>query len=246
MIIRLTSSPSTLNSRNKEQIVESGAIPPLVELLKFHNASNLRELATAAVLTLSTAPTNKKTIVDSGVVPLLVEILSCGSVQGRVDAVTALYNLTTTKQEPIIIPDAKSIPPLINLLKECKKSSKFAEKTTALIEIILKSESEEGRFIITNVEDGILTLVETIEDGSLVSSEHAVSALLTLCLTSRSKFRELILNEGAIPGLLRLGAYGTYNAQEKARTLLDLLRDSPAKKAETAKSLLQDMVEKGL
>nr|XP_043621890.1 U-box domain-containing protein 10-like [Erigeron canadensis] len=256
------------NERNKEQIVTYGAIPPLVELLKFQTATTLRELATAAILTLSTALPNKQILVESGVIPLLVQILSCGTVQGRVDAVTALYNLSTLIEQPTTVPDAKAVPPLINLLKECKKSSKFAEKTTALIEIILKS--EEGRLTITEADHGILTLVETIEDGSLVSTEHAVSALLSLCQSCRSKYRELILNEGAIPGLLRLTVYGTVEAQDMARTLLDLLRDSPPEKklsssvlekivhdiaarvdgsektAETAKSLLQDMVQRSM
>ncbi|MFS7983886.1 putative armadillo-like helical protein [Helianthus anomalus] len=213
---------------NKEQIVTSGAIPPLVDLLNSHNNTTLRELATAAILTLSTAQPNKQTIINSGVIPLLVQILSCGTVQARVDAVTALYNLTTSKQQPTVTPDAKAIPPLINLLKECKKSSKFAEKTTFLIKIVLKS--EEGRLTITNTVDGLLTLVETIEDGSLISTEHAVSALLTLCLSCRSKYRELILNQGAIPGLLQLTAYGTDQGQDMARTLLDLLRDSHPEK----------------
>ncbi|CAH1450113.1 unnamed protein product [Lactuca virosa] len=255
------------NERNKEQIVTCGAIPPLVELLKFQNTNTLRELATASILTLSTASPNKKTIIDSGVIPLLIQILSCGTVQGRVDSVTALHNLLTSQQPPLI-PDAKAIPPLINLLKECKKSSKFAEKTTSLIQII--SQSEEGKSAITNTQDGILTLVETIEDGSLVSTEHAVTTLLTMCVSCRSKYRELILNEGAIPGLLRLTVYGSEEAQEKARTLLDLLRESSSEKrlsssvvekivhdiasrvdgsdktVETAKSLLQDMVQRSM
>ncbi|KAI3753524.1 hypothetical protein L2E82_25579 [Cichorium intybus] len=255
------------NERNKEQIVTCGAIPPLVDLLKFQNTNTLRELATAAILTLSTAPPNKKTLIDSGVIPLLIQILSCGTVQGRVDSVTALHNLLTSQQPPLI-PDSKAIPPLINLLKECKKSSKFAEKTTSLIQII--SQSEEGKSAITNTQDGILTLVETIEDGSLISTEHAVTTLLTLCVSSRSKYRELILNEGAIPGLLRLTVYGSEDAQEKARTLLDLLRESSNEKrlsssvlekivhdiaarvdgsdktVETAKSLLQDMVQRSM
>ncbi|XP_076922416.1 U-box domain-containing protein 45-like [Bidens hawaiensis] len=218
------------NQRNKERIVTCGAIPPLVDLLNSHNNTTLRELATAAILTLSTAQSNKQTIINSGVIPLLVQILSCGTVQGRVDAVTALYNLTTSnsKQQPNVTPDAKAIPPLVNLLKECKKSSKFAEKTTFLMKIVL--ETEEGRSAIAKTVDGILTLVETVEDGSLISTEHAVSSLLTLCLSCRSKYRELILNQGAIPGLLRLTAYGTDQSQDMARTLLDLLRDSPPEK----------------
>ncbi|KAK0590449.1 hypothetical protein LWI29_027312 [Acer saccharum] len=255
------------NERNKVKIVTAGAIPPLVDLLKFQNGT-LRELATAAILTLSAAAPNKPAIAASGAAPLLVQILHSGSVQGRVDAVTALHYLSTCTENSAPILDATAVPPLINLLKECKKYSKFAEKSTALLEIL--SNSEEGRIAITNSVGGILTLVETVEDGSLISMQHAVGALLTLCQSSRDKYRELILKEGAIPGLLRLTAEGTFEAQERARTLLDLLRDTPQEKrlsssvlekivydlaarvdgadkaAETAKRLLQDMVQRSM
>lgn len=255
------------NERNKVNIVTEGAVPPLVELLRLQN-SGLRELAAAAILTLSAAAPNKPTIAASGAAPLLVQILSSGSVQGRVDAVTALHNLSTCKENSIPILDAKAVSPLINLLKECKKYSKFAEKATALLEIL--SKSEEGRVAITDSDGGILTLVETVEDGSLFSTQHAVGALLALCQSCREKYRELILKEGAIPGLLRLTVEGTSVAQERARTLLDLLRDTPQEKklassvlekivydiatrvdgadraAETAKRLLEDMVQRSM
>ncbi|KAL0354302.1 UNVERIFIED_CONTAM: hypothetical protein Sangu_1011500 [Sesamum angustifolium] len=204
--------------RNKIKIVTAGAVPPLVELLKYPNG-NLRELAAAAVLSLSSAASNKPTIVASGAALLLVQVLCSGSVQGRVDAVTALYNLSTCDEEPKLVLDAKAVPPLIDLLKECKKYSKFAEKTTFLLEIF--SGSDEGRSAITNVNGGILALVETVEDGSSISMSHAVGALLSLCQSSRDKYRDLILKEGAIPGLLRLTAEGTPIAQDRARTLLD-------------------------
>ncbi|XP_010245036.1 PREDICTED: U-box domain-containing protein 4 [Nelumbo nucifera] len=255
------------NERNKVRIVASGAVPPLVDLLKFQNGS-LRELATAAILTLSASASNKPTIAASGVAPHLVQILSSGSVQGKVDAVTALYNLSTCTENCTPILPAGAVPPLLVLLKECRKYSKFAEKTTALLEIL--SNHEEGRSAISDTNGGILTLVETIEDGSLISTEHAVGVLLSLCQSCRNKYRELILKEGAIPGLLRLTVEGTTKAQEKARTLLDLLRDTPPqrrlasevlesivydiatrvdgadKAAETAKKLLQDMVHRSM
>lgn len=252
---------------NKIKIVMSGAVPPLVELLKLQNA-NLRDLATAAILTLSAAASNNPTIAAAGVGPHLVQMLSSGSVQGRVDAVTALYNLSTSTEGPKLAINPGAVPPLIGLLKECKKYSKFAEKTTALLEIL--SNSEEGKTAITNTKNGILTLVETVEDGSAVSTEHAVGVLLSLCQSSRDKYRMLILKEGAIPGLLRLTAEGTAKAQESARTLLDLLREPPQEKrvssfvierivygfanqvdvtdtvAETAKRFLQDMVHRNM
>ncbi|GAB2275013.1 hypothetical protein Dimus_009781 [Dionaea muscipula] len=228
------------NERNKVNIVESGAIPPLVELLKSQN-SKLPELATAAVLSLSTASLNKAIIVASGAAPLLVQILGSGTIQGKVDAVTALYYLSTGTENSSPIVDAGAVLPLISLLKECKKYSKFAEKTTALLEIIL-SNSEEGRIAISNSHDGILTLVETVEDGSLVSTEHAVGALLSLCRSCRSKYRDLILKEGAIPGLLRLTVEGTSVAQERARMLLDLLRGSSPEKRSASSSVLEEIV----
>lgn len=255
------------NERNKIKIVADGAVPPLVELLKIHHGS-LRELATAAILTLSTATPNKPTILASGAAPLLVQILSSGSVQGRVDAVTALHNLFTCKESASACLDAAAVPALINLLKECRKHSKFAEKVSALLEIL--SKSDEGRTAIASSNGGILALVETVEDGSPISMEHAVGALLTLCQSCRSKYRPLILNEGAIPGLLKLTVEGTTEAQERSRTLLDLLRESPQDKRlassvlekivydiatrvdgadkapETAKKLLQDMVQRSI
>ncbi|KAG9448527.1 hypothetical protein H6P81_008492 [Aristolochia fimbriata] len=255
------------NERNKVKIVTSGAVPPLLELLKLETGS-LRDLATAAILTLSASSANKLIIAASGATPLLVQILSSGSVQGKVDAVTALYNLSTCKHNFTPALASLAVPSLLSLLKECKKYSKFAEKTTALLEIL--SGFEEGRIAISNSDGGILTVVETVEDGSLESTEHAVGVLLSLCRSCRSKYRELILREGAIPGLLQLTAEGTPKAQESARTLLDLLRDSPPqqrlasavlesfvydiasqvesteKAAETAKKLLRDMVQRSM
>ncbi|XP_010532956.1 PREDICTED: U-box domain-containing protein 14 [Tarenaya hassleriana] len=255
------------NERNKIEIVKAGAISPLIQILKLQNAS-LRELATAAVLTLSAAPANKATIIAAGVAPLLVQMLSSGTVQGKVDAVTALHNLSACKENTLSFMDAKAVPPLIHLLKECKKHTKFAEKATALLEIL--SSSEDGRTAIASCQAGILTLVETVEDGSLLSTEHAVGALLSLCQSSRDKYRELILKEGAIPGLLCLTVEGTSKARERARILLDLLRETPREKeisssvlekivygiavhvdgaekaAETAKKLLQDMVQRSM
>ncbi|KAI3928627.1 hypothetical protein MKW98_024228 [Papaver atlanticum] len=256
------------NERNKVTIVTSGAVPSLVELLKSQNG-HLRDLATAAILTLSSSPSNKPTIAISGAIPLLVQTLSSSSVQGKVDAVTALYNLSTCTKNSTPVITAEAVSPLLTLLQECKKYSKFAEKTSALLGIL--ANSEEGRLAISDSTLGILTLVETVEDGSLISTEHAVGALLSLCWSCRNKYRELILKEGAIPGLLRLTVEGTAIAQERARTLLDLLRDSPQKRlpassllesiisdialrvdgadkaaAETANRLLLDMVQRGM
>ena len=67
-------------------------------------------------------------------------------------------------------------------------------------------------------------MVEVLEEGSRSAREHAVGALLVLCESNRDEYREAILNEGAIPGLLELTVEGTVLGQMKAKKLLQLLR----------------------
>lgn len=212
------------NERNKVRIVKAGALNPLVELMQCKDAS-LRESAAAAILTLSASTFNKSAISASGSTPLLVEMLSSGSLQGKVDAVMALYNLSTPPENLVPILAAGACAPLLLLLKDCKKSSKVAEKITALLEVLMGF--EEGRSSIIREEGGLLAVVEVLEEGSIQGREHAVGALLTMCQSNRCKYRDCILQEGVIPGLLELTVQGTSLAQEKARKLLELLRDSP-------------------
>ncbi|KAJ4961919.1 hypothetical protein NE237_021829 [Protea cynaroides] len=224
---------------NKIAIVDAGALPPLICFLN-SNDSNLREYATAALLTLSASAVNKPKISASGAIPLLVEILRDGSPQAKVDSLMALYNLSTHPGNLSIILAAKAISPLVNLLKSCKKSSKTVEKCSALLESLLSF--DEGRTALIFEEGGVLAVVEVLESGSLQSREHAVGALLTMCKSDRCRYREPILREGVIPGLLELTVQGTPKSQLKARTLLELLRDSPNRRTEFQADTLENIV----
>ncbi|KAJ8544837.1 hypothetical protein K7X08_017420 [Anisodus acutangulus] len=127
----------------------------------------------------------------------------------------ALYNLSTYQDNLNLILQTEPIHFIISLLKSCKKSSKTAEKCTALIESSVCY--EEGRTALTS-EGGILAVVEVLESGSLQSREHAVGALLTMCQSDRCKYREPILKEGIIPGLLELTVQGTNREEQLGKT----------------------------
>lgn len=110
----------------------------------------------------------------------------------------------------------------------------------ALLESLLGF--EDGRSSITSEEGGVLTIVEVLEEGSLISEEHAVGALLTMCESDRAKYREIILNEGVIPGLLELTVHGTPRARAKARELLKLLRNLPYPRPEIEADTLENII----
>lgn len=225
--------------RNKTKILEAGALEPIISFLTSEN-SNLQEYATASLLTLSASTSNKPVIGASGAIPLLVETLRHGSSQGKIDAVMALSNLSTCPDNLSIILETKPIPSIVNLLKSSKKSSKTAEKCCGLIESLVGF--DEGRTALTAEEGGVLAVVEVLENGSLQSREHAVGALLTMCQSDRCRYREPILKEGVIPGLLELTVQGTPKSQTKAQTLLRLLRDSPYPRSELQPDTLENIV----
>ncbi|CAN0896675.1 U-box domain-containing protein 4 [Linum grandiflorum] len=229
------------DERNKNSIVEAGALEPIMNFLQSQDLS-LQEHATAALLTLSASSFNKPVISGSGAIPLLVEILKHGSPQAKMDAVMALSNLSTHNSNINLTSILKTdpIPSIVGLLKATKKSSRTAEKCCALIEALV--EFEEGRAALTSEEGGILAVVEVVESGSVQSREHAVGALLSLCQSDRCRYREPILKEGVIPGLLELTVQGTPKSQVKAQTLLRLLRESPYPRPELQPDTLENIV----
>ncbi|KAK6913562.1 hypothetical protein RJ641_023163 [Dillenia turbinata] len=224
---------------NKINIVEAGALESIIRFLQPQH-TNLQEYATASLLTLSACSVNKPKIGASGAVPLLVEILSGGTSQAKADALKALYNLSTYPDNLKFILEMKPITPIVDLLKSWKKSSKTAERCTALIESLVSF--DEGRTALTSEEGGVLAVVEVLENGTLQSREHAVGALLTMCQSDRCKYREPILREGVIPGLLELTVQGTPKSQPKAQTLLRLLRETPYPRSELQPDTLENIV----
>ncbi|XP_020222904.1 U-box domain-containing protein 3 [Cajanus cajan] len=227
------------DEKNKINIVEAGALEPIVSFLTSQNP-NLQEYATASLLTLSASPTNKPIISDCGTIPLLVNILRDGTPQAKADAVMALSNLSTHPDNLSIILKTNAMPCIVDLLKTCRKSSKIAVKCSALIESLVGY--EEGRIALTCEDGGVLAVVEVLENGSPQSREHAVGALLIMCQSDRCKYREPILREGVIPGLLELTVQGTAKSQPKARTLLQLLRESPYSRPEVEPDTLENIV----
>ncbi|KMT18649.1 hypothetical protein BVRB_2g027780 [Beta vulgaris subsp. vulgaris] len=227
------------DEKNKISIVAAGALDPIIRFLQSKNTI-LQEHATAALLTLSASSVNKPTITAYKAIPLLVDVLETGTPQAKVDAVMALYNLSTHSNNITMILETDPIPLIIDLLKTCKKSSKTAEKCTALLESLVNF--DEGRNALVSEEGGVLAVVEVLESGSLQSREHAVGALLTMCEIDRIKYRDPILREGVIPGLLELTVQGTPKSQNKAQILLRLLRDSPYPRSEFQPDTLENIV----
>ncbi|CAN6889007.1 unnamed protein product [Brassica oleracea] len=228
------------DEKNKVSIIEAGALEPIINFLQC-NSTTLQEYASASLLTLSASATNKPIIGANGVIPLLVKVIQHGSPQAKVDAVMALSNLSTLSTNLSMIIATKPLLPILSLLKSSKKSSKTSEKCCSLIESLIVS-GKEARTGLVSYEGGVFAVVEVLENGSLQAREHAVGVLLTLCQSDRSKYREPILREGVIPGLLELTVQGTSKSRTKAQRLLSLLRNSKSPRSEVQPDTIENIV----
>ncbi|KAH1132132.1 hypothetical protein AAZX31_05G003300 [Glycine max] len=229
-----------LSRKQRHKLEESGVMVPLVSMLHSQDYEAI-EAALCALLSLSFgSERNKIRIIKSGALPVLankVAIASSGAIQllaefvnsncstqSQLDAIATLHNLTTCKEIMPLIVSSGVMFSLLELIHSTVKSSPLVEKAIELLENIVSS-SESALCKAAGAGGAIGILVETIEDGSLLSKEHAVSILLLICQSCREKYRGLILTEGVMPGLLQLSVDGTWRAKSIAQELLLLLRD---------------------
>ncbi|KAL3629172.1 hypothetical protein CASFOL_026394 [Castilleja foliolosa] len=208
--------------RFKVGIVKSGGIPALLKVLEWGNAS-LLELALGLLLTLSSCTANKPRIASSGAVQLLFQLLGSGiSYHAKLDCISALDNLSVSTQ--IVLSDG--LISLIQLIFVSDKSSHIAEKAIDLLESLISS-SETALNQVSEIEGSIGMLVEAIEDGTMACKESAAAILVKICESCRDRYREMILSEGVVPGLMQLSVNGNRRAREKAKALMLMLRDGP-------------------
>ncbi|KAE8660417.1 putative E3 ubiquitin-protein ligase XBOS34-like isoform X1 [Hibiscus syriacus] len=105
----------SINEDNKAKIAKSGAIEPLVRVLKSGN-DGAKENSTASLFSLSVLEECKARIGRSGAVKALVNLLYPGTLRGKKDAVTALFNLSIFHENKARIGQAGAVKYLVELM----------------------------------------------------------------------------------------------------------------------------------
>ncbi|XP_024181937.1 U-box domain-containing protein 6 [Rosa chinensis] len=227
------------SERNKRRILKYGALPAVLSLLQCGSKA-LMELTITALMILSSCKANKLSIASSGAIEQIIEILNRDyanangmntnkdtitiSMQARLDAVATLHNLSTCHHIMPSLVSSGVVSSLLQIIRSCEKPSQLVEKAIALLDDIVSS-SKIPLKETAGTCGAIGALVETLEEGSMESKEHAVRILLFICQSCRENYGGLILREGVMPGLLQLKVDGTWRAKTMAEELLLLLRD---------------------
>lgn len=186
------------NVENKEKILDSGGIEPLVDFLTIGSRRN-QEYSAGAISKLASVSKISAALSKAGAIPPLVAIITNGTELGKQHGALALRNLAANPHNKVAIPKANGIPPLIALLtigtERCKMDATAAISSLA---VTVKNKSHIGH------AGGIPPIVQLLhfDDSSLLMQSRACSALKHLSGNARN-IKE-IGNCNAIPTLVKI------------------------------------------
>lgn len=205
----------------KDMIMAAGALEPIVQVLKFGDCE-ARENAAAALFSLSAKmPTHKAAIGSyTDAIPALVKLLIDGTIQGKKDAASAIFDLAICHDNKAIAVRAGAITPLVDLLTDEKQG--IVDEALATLAIL--ATHPEGQAEINRV-GALPVLIDLISDSSPQNKENAAGILLELCSSDANNIY-MSAKLGVCGPLGEVCSTGTGKARRKARKLLDLQRQA--------------------
>ena len=220
-MVTTTIASLTLNPDNQRQVVEAGAIPPLVQMLKTSAVAVLEAAAIALTYLVSDSapPSARAEIIAAGAVPPLINVLKSSSLLTALPVYPAFPALVVLKalcydvEHTVIVAAAGAIPPLIRLL-----ASRSVEMQVEVLQAL--------RYLACNTEiigpiaaaGAIPPVVKLLSSSMLAVQEHA-AAMLSNLVTGRGT-HSAVFAAGAIAPLVRLLRRGSPRAKSAAALAL--------------------------
>ncbi|VAI75538.1 unnamed protein product [Triticum turgidum subsp. durum] len=185
---------------NRALIVGNGGIPALIGLLAYPDKKN------------------KATIGTLGGIAPLVELLTNGTVRGKKDATTAIFNLILNQQNKVRATQAGIVPALMKVIDD--RSLGMVDEALSIFLLLSSHPTCLGEIGTTPFVE---KLVQLIKEGTPKNKECALSVLLEL----GSKKQTLLVHAlrfGLHEHLSQIAKTGTSRAQRKANSLIQIAK----------------------
>eukprot|EP00262_Sarcandra_glabra_P017197 TRINITY_DN5811_c0_g1_i1.p1 TRINITY_DN5811_c0_g1~~TRINITY_DN5811_c0_g1_i1.p1 ORF type:complete len:301 (-),score=38.00 TRINITY_DN5811_c0_g1_i1:192-1013(-) len=186
-------------------------------LVSFLN-SEIAEETLAIMQVLASHESCKSKIVTSGALPSILKILDSQVGESREQAVTILYDLSSShsgiRSHILYLGCISKLVPLLGDNKLAGKGMKILQNLR---------DTEEASIAMAETNGCIASIMKLLDTGTHEEQEHAVAVLLSLCSLSFD-YCQLVMNEGIIPHLVYISASGSSRGKDSAKKLLLLLR----------------------
>ncbi|KAK4282959.1 hypothetical protein QN277_014270 [Acacia crassicarpa] len=211
----------SIHDDNKKMFAENPmVIPLLIESLKFGTIQT-RSNAAAAIFSLSALDSNKSTIGNSGAMKHLIELLEEGHPLAMKDSASAIFNLCLVHENKGRTVREGAVPVILNKIMDRVLVDELL--------VIMALLSSHPKAVEEMSDLGAVPLLLSIirESTSESCKENCVAILYTICLTDRTKWKEMRQEEKSKGTLSELALCGTSRAKRKANGILQRLNRSP-------------------
>ncbi|KAK4437189.1 U-box domain-containing protein 19 [Sesamum alatum] len=187
------------NLFNRSCLIESGSVPPLLELLGSTDPGT-QENATSALLKLSKQPRGQKAIIENRGLSSVLAVLQNGmKLESRqIAAATVFYLSSVHEHRKMIGENGKTIPALLELIKEGTPCGK-KNSVVALFALLFYHRNRQ-RAIAAGAVPALLGLLESSDRVELKTDALAVLSTLADSVDGSMD----ILQASALPLILRL------------------------------------------
>lgn len=198
---------------NKGRII--GCLTSITNVLVHGHSPEVKENAAATLFSLSSVHEYKKRISDEpGAVYALARLLSDGSLRGKKDAVTALFNLSTHSGCFLTMVKEGAVKALVEALTV----EEVVEEAAGALALLVREKAVAQ--MVGNDEVAVGYLLEVMRTGSGKGKENAVAVLNEMCRSGGREVTERVAGIPLIGVLVRTMMFtGTKRARRKAAAL---------------------------
>ncbi|XP_074858067.1 ankyrin and armadillo repeat-containing protein [Carettochelys insculpta] len=204
-------------------ILDSGAIPSLINLLKGQQIKLL--CITSGVLSnISPHVTISKALVEAGGIPVLIELLGSGEPELQSRCAVILYDIAQVDSYQSVITELGGMPPLVNLLK-IKTQDLLVNVINCIRVLCIKNKCNQNA---VKDHQGIPALVEFLTSQSDVLQAVSAAALAELA-QGNDVMQDAIVDADAIGPLIELLRGRKISIQVKGAMAIEALSDNNAR-----------------
>lgn len=209
-----------LHKKNRSRIMEGNdCLESIVSVIVSGLTTEARENAAAILFCLCTEDGYKKEIANTdGCIESLVSLLPNGTSRGKHDVMSVLYNISINPDNCSRMVNSGGVSALVGALA----NEVVAERAAEVLGVVAKQSL--GAETIGREESAVERLVELMRCGTPKAKEHAVAALLQLCLCGGAVVVEKVARAPALELLAhKVWLTGTDRARRKAFSLVLVL-----------------------
>lgn len=216
----------SLENRNKVKVVRSGIVPPLIDVLK-GGFQESQEHAAGALFSLALDDQNKTAIGVLGALPPLLHALRSESERTRHDSALALYHLSLIQSNRVKLVKLGAVQALLGMVKTGHMTSRI------LLILCNLASSSEGRAAMLD-GGAVECFVCMLRRGAFDSESTRENCLAALYGLSRGglRFKGLAKEAAAEELLVQVEEMGSERAKDKARKILEVLRQKDEEEEE--------------